>query len=186
MEEALDHYESDVFRWCHLSRPSPELLAALAQRWIWPSGPVVDLGCGAGVEARYLSSLGFLSLGIDLSGAALRQARTIPSSAVFLPADIRRLSLRDASVRFLLDRGCFHYLVPDQHTKYEREARRVLVPGGRLLLRACLRQAGVRNDVDEDLLRRTYADWTFVRIDHEWIPSDTRTMGVLVAWVQRG
>jgi hypothetical protein len=49
--------------------------------------------------------------------------------------------------------------------RYEEEAHRVLRAGGRLLLRACLHSAGIRNDIDEELLHRVFARWRFVRLE---------------------
>ena len=185
MTDSADPYESDVCGWWHRSEPSPELLEALADGWISPPGNVVDLGCGLGVEARHLADLGFRTLGVDISAAALRQAGQGPTRARFLQADVTHLPLRSASVRFLLDRGCFHYLAAEERAAYEREAQRVLIPGGRLLLRACPRAAGVRNDIDESLLRKTFADWDIVQMNRAWIPSDTRTMEAVITRLQR-
>ncbi len=81
---------------------------------------------------------------------------------------------------FLLDRGCFHYIAPQERPVYEQEARRVLVPGSRLLLRACLRAAGVRSDIDEEVLRQTFVGGRFAHVRRGWIPSDTRTMEAIV------
>jgi SAM-dependent methyltransferase len=181
MSRARDPNDSGESRWWNLSRPSPELLESLGQGWIWPPGPAVDLGCGLGVEARYLAGMGFFAVGVDLSASAVRMARRNSSRARFVRADVRCLPFRDASVPFLLDRGCFHYLDPEERPVYEQEARRVLGAGGRLLLRACLRAAGVRNDIDEAVLRQTFADWRFVQLHRGWIPSDTRTMEAIIA-----
>ena len=184
MTKRADAYDSGECAWWHLSEPSPELREALADGWMWPPGPVVDLGCGLGVEARYLSDIGFLSVGVDASASAIRQARRGRSRAHFLQADVTHLPFRDGSVHYLVDRGCFHYFEPGERTAYEKEARRVLTHGGRLLLRACLRAAGVRNDIDEGLLRRTFPVWQFAGIARGWIPSDTRTMETLIVRLQ--
>lgn len=181
MRESADLYESGEYRWWHLTDASPELVQALADGWMWPPGPAVDLGCGLGVEARHLASAGFQAVGVDVSGPAIREARQSVTRAQFLQADVTSLPFQSASFRFLLDRGCFHYLAADQRKAYEEEARRVLVRGGRLLLRACLRIAGTRNDIDEDVLRRTFERWHFARIDRTWIPSDTRKMEAVIA-----
>jgi SAM-dependent methyltransferase len=155
-------------------------LEALGDGWIQPPGSIVDLGCGLGVEASYLAGIGFAATGVDLDAAALRQVSR-GSKAHFLRANVTALPFASASIGFLLDRGCFHYLAPDDRAAYASEARRVLAPGGRLLLRACLTAAGTRNDIDEALLRRTFAGWRFVRVDRGRIPSDTRTMEAIIA-----
>jgi SAM-dependent methyltransferase len=179
--ESPDAYESGECGWWHLSEPSPELVEAVADGWLRPPGPAVDLGCGLGVEAGYLAGAGCLAVGVDISAAALQRARRISPRVHLLEADVRHLPFRSGSIRFLVDRGCFHYVAADDRRGYEQEARRVLVPGGRLLLRASLREAGVRNDIDEDAVRRTFDGWHFERIEIGAIPSDTRAMDAFTA-----
>jgi len=50
-----DHHADVTYRWWHLSRPSPEPLAALGDGWLPPSGRALDAGCGLGAEAGYLA-----------------------------------------------------------------------------------------------------------------------------------
>jgi hypothetical protein len=45
-----------VYRWWHLSEPSPELLAAVSDGWLTGKGTAIDIGCGLGIEAAYLAS----------------------------------------------------------------------------------------------------------------------------------
>ncbi|MGO8982792.1 MAG: hypothetical protein ACLQER_26525, partial [Streptosporangiaceae bacterium] len=56
---------------------------------------------------------------------------------------------------------------------------RVLRPGGRLLLRASLRSAGMRNDIDEDVILAAFAGWRVELMQRTRIPSDTRSLDVL-------
>jgi hypothetical protein len=58
--------------------------------------------------------------------------------------------------------------------------RRVLRPGGRLLLRASLMAAGVRNDIDEQVIRPVFAGWRVGHLERTRIPSDTRLLDVLL------
>jgi 2-polyprenyl-3-methyl-5-hydroxy-6-metoxy-1,4-benzoquinol methylase len=69
-----DHYADGTYRWWHLSRPSPELLAALGDGWLRPGGRALDVGCGLGVEAGYLAAAGWQVAGVDLSQVALSRA----------------------------------------------------------------------------------------------------------------
>jgi SAM-dependent methyltransferase len=175
-----DHYADGTYRWWHLSRPSPELVAALEDRWLTGPGDVLDLGCGLGAEAGYLASAGWRAVGVDLSAVALARAAGLQPEVRFLRADLRRLPFRGASFDAVLDRGCFHYLVPDDRPRYAAQARRVLRPGGKLLLRASLRAAGVRNDIDEAVISGTFADWSIEAMERAAVPSDTRQLDVLV------
>jgi SAM-dependent methyltransferase len=93
--------------------------------------------------------------------------------------------LGEVSGRLLLDRGCFHYLPPDGRDGYAAEARRVLRPGGRFLLRACRTAAGVANDLSVPVIERVFAGWSIESITPEDIVSDTRRMPSLTVRLVR-
>jgi hypothetical protein len=61
----------------------------------------------------------------------------------------------------------------------------VLEPGGRLLLRACLRSAGRPNDLSAGDLHGLLGAWRIVDLHREDIVSDSRTMPALVARLER-
>jgi SAM-dependent methyltransferase len=176
-----DHYADGTYRWWHLSGPSPELLAALGDGWLRPGGRALDVGCGLGVEAGYLAAAGWQVAGVDLSQAALTRAAAGGDGAAFMRADARRLPFHQGCLDAALDRGCFHYLDPPDRLRYADELRRVLRPGGRLLLRASLRAGGVRNDIDETVIGRTFAAWQIEDMQRAAVPSDTRRLEVILA-----
>jgi len=176
-----DPYATEVYRWWHLSHPSPELRAALDEAWLVPPGRVLDLGCGLGTELAFLARQGFATVGVDLSAIALRRASARYGDVCFVQADVLALPFEAEVFDVLLDRGCFHYMPPERRSEYEHEARRVLRPGGRLLLRACLRAAGVRNDIDEATVHETFAHWRVRQLARTDIPSDTRRLEALIA-----
>jgi hypothetical protein len=57
----------------------------------------------------------------------------------------------------------------------------VLRPGGKYLLCASLRAAGVRNDIDEVVVAATFAAWTIERMERAKVPSDTCMLEVIAA-----
>jgi SAM-dependent methyltransferase len=176
-----DHYADGTCRWWHLSRPSPELIAALGDGWLSPSGGVLDVGCGLGTEAGYLASAGWQAVGVDLSEAAIARAAAGHDDAAFLRADVLRLPFQSHCFDAAIDRGCFHYLPPGDRLSYAGELRRLLRPGAKFLLRASLHTAGVRNDVDETVIGRTFGGWRIERMERVAVPSDTRMLDVLLA-----
>ena len=176
-----DHYADGTYRWWHLSRPSPELLAALGDGWLPSSGRALDVGCGLGGEAGYLAAAGWQVAGIDLSQVALARAAAGHDGAAFMRADVRRLPFHRHCFDAALDRGCFHYLAPQDRPRYADELRRVLRPGAGLLLRASLRAAGVRNDIDEAVIGHTFAAWQIEHMQRAAVPGDTRTLEVILA-----
>lgn len=175
-----DHYADGTYRWWHLSRPSPELVSALDDGWLPRAGRAVDLGSGLGSEAGYLARRGWQVIGLDLSEVAVGRAAAEHGGAAFLRADVRRLPFARHSLDAAVDRGCFHYLAPDDRPRYCAELRRVLRPGGKLLLRASLRTAGQRNDIGETVIRDTFAAWRIEHLEQAAVPSDTRLLDVLV------
>ena len=76
--------------------------------------------------------------------------------------------------------GCFQYLAPEDRPGYAAELRRLLRPGGKLLPRASLRAAGVRDDIDEDVIRAAFAGWRVELMQRTKVPSDTRWLDVLL------
>jgi SAM-dependent methyltransferase len=176
-----DHYADGTYLWWHLSRPSPELVAALGDGWLPGRGRGLDVGCGLGTEAGYLASAGWRAAGIDLSQTALRRAAAGHGDVAFVRADVCALPFARCCFDAAVDRGCFHYLPAAARPRYSGELRRVLRPGGRLLLRASLRAAGVRNDIDEQVIAATFAGWVIEHMERAAVPSDTRTLEVIVA-----
>lgn len=181
-----DHYADGTYRWWHLSRPSPELRQALHDGWLPRTGRAVDVGCGLGTEAAHLHQLGWRVTGIDLSPTALAAAGLHHAGPCYLQADVRQLPLRSAAFDAALDRGCFHYLAAADRPGYAAEVHRVLRPGGKLLLRASLRAADVRNDIDEDVILAVFAAWEVEQLQRARIPSDTRSLEVLLVRLARG
>jgi SAM-dependent methyltransferase len=197
-----DPYLDGVYRWWHLTRPSPELLAAEADGWLEAATAAgcdataapsirtaLDVGCGLGSEVAYLSGRGWRAVGVDLSPTAISQARRLhpreSDGCLFARADVLRLPFAAGSFALAVDRGCFHYLAPERWTRYAAEIHRVLGPGGRLLLRACLTSAGVRNRVTESGILAAFANWRCDGVRATRLLSDTRDMPALVVRLRR-
>lgn len=180
IQAVADPYLDGVYRWWHLSAPSPELVAAEADGWLGEPGIAVDIGCGLGTEIAYLAAQGWHAVGVDLSRAALDRAKREHPDVPIAQADVLSLPFPAAAFHLVLDRGCFHYLSPVQWADYAAEVQRVLRPDGRLLLRACLTSRGVRNDVTESGVAAAFTGWVIERLVRADLPSDTRTMQALV------
>jgi SAM-dependent methyltransferase len=162
-----------------------ELVRALDAGWLGAPGRVLDLGCGLGSELAFLACRGFRGVGVDLSPVALARAVARHPAVRFVRADALHLPFAAGVFDLAIDRGCFHYLLTPDRPAYAAEAARVLAPGGRLFLRACLNTAGVRNDIDEAALRKDFAGWRWRRVTYANLESDTRVMPALVALLRR-
>jgi len=101
----------------------------------WPrDAQIVELFCGRGNGLEALARLGFQRLeGVDLSATLLAQYR---GSARCYVADCRSLPFPDASRDVLIVQGGLHHLeaLPQDLARTLDEARRVLRPGGRMVV----------------------------------------------------
>lgn len=92
------------------------------------AGTCLELGCGTGVHAETMRSLGWSPVGVDVSAGMLEYAR---DRLPVLHADAGRLPLADASldaaVAVMVHTDMPHY------PAVLREAARVLRPGGRFV-----------------------------------------------------
>ena len=97
---------------------------------------LLDIGTGTGSVAIEAARRGFETVATDLSRVALEIARrrTGAERVTWLVDDV--LSSRVQS-RFdvIHDRGCLHMLSPEHHRTYCEAATRMLLPGGRLIVK---------------------------------------------------
>ena len=165
-------YQTDIHRYWHCSTPPPELLAALDDGWLGDPRRVLDLGCGLGTELGHLADHGVpLAVGVDRSIAPLQRARRLHPAVKFVQADVLRLPFPGAGFDVVLDRGCFHSLQAADRPRYAAEVARVLRPGGRFLLRACLYAQGIHNDLTEPLVRQIFTGWRIVSLERPRSPA---------------
>lgn len=97
-------------------------------------GPVCDVGCGPAHIARYLQERGARAIGLDLSFGNLRQARRLNPGLELLQADMLALPLKSESLGGIAAFYSIIHLAHQQLPAAFREMRRVLRPGGWLLL----------------------------------------------------
>ena len=85
----MNEYKNDLARIHHqghgdLARQAGPAIVGHLRRVGIRRGLVVDLGCGSGILARYLSNRGYDVLGVDPSPAMLRIARQVAPAARFV------------------------------------------------------------------------------------------------------
>jgi SAM-dependent methyltransferase len=110
-----------------------ELLDRFAAR-IGSQGTVCDLGCGPGHVARYLHDRDVSVLGIDLSAGMIEQARRLNPGIEFRQGDLKALDVPDKAWAGIVAFYSIIHVPRDQVVAALRELRRVLRPGGLLLL----------------------------------------------------
>jgi len=99
--QTLRTYEqdADIFlkHWGRKKYKRPQLLT----QWLTllpPHAVLLDLGCGAGQDSRYLTSLGHRVIGLDRTMPLLQFAKRQAPSVPFVRADLRALPIRAGSV----------------------------------------------------------------------------------------
>jgi ubiquinone/menaquinone biosynthesis C-methylase UbiE len=92
---------------------------------------VLDVGCGGGDSLAWLERRGFVGVGVDRDRTSLALAASKTASTLLI-ADAARLPLSDGEVDAVLAE-CSLSLMADRRAALA-EWRRVLKPGGRLLL----------------------------------------------------
>ena len=98
--------------------------------------PVLDLGCGAGHDARSLSRRGYDVVAVDFSDEALKLTRRRAPEAETRRVDLTRpLPFPDARFGVVVASLSLHYFPWQKTVEILEDVRRCLVPGGLLLAR---------------------------------------------------
>lgn len=98
------------------------------------TGLAADVGCGPGHVGRYLHDRGVEICGIDLSPGMLEQARRLHPGLQFQQGDLCALAQPDGAFAGIVAFYSIVHLAPAELPRALRELRRVLRPGGPLLL----------------------------------------------------
>jgi SAM-dependent methyltransferase len=97
--------------------------------------PVLDLACGMGRHVQELQTLGYRTIGCDLSYTLLRTGIREYGRMAVTRADMRQLPFADASfgglVNFFTSFG--YFAEEDENLQVVREMARVLAPGAQFL-----------------------------------------------------
>ena len=97
-------------------------------------GEVYDMGCGPGQVARYLRDAGANVFGLDLSPRMIEQARELNPDISFQEGNLLALDLQDGALAGIAAFYAIVNIPKESLSTVFREMRRVLCPGGLLLL----------------------------------------------------
>lgn len=112
----------------------PDDLAFIEAHLASATGPVIDVGCGPGHHTEHLRSLGVGAVGFDLVPAFLRHATASSPDARYGRAAADRLPVPDGAAAGVLAWYSLIHLRPEQLDPVLIELRRVIAPGGALVV----------------------------------------------------
>lgn len=124
-------------------------------------GPACDMGCGPGHVARYLYERGVEVCGIDLSAAMVERARCLVPGVDFRQGDMMALDAPDGAWAGIAAFYSIIHIPRRDIVPALGELRRVLLPGGLLLLAFHLGDETVH--LDEWWGQRVCIDFFFFR-----------------------
>ncbi|MEU7582637.1 class I SAM-dependent methyltransferase [Streptomyces sp. NPDC041068] len=97
-------------------------------------GPVAELGCGPGPVTALLRDLGLDAFGVDLSPTMIGLAREAYPEIRFEVGSMDALDVPDAALSGIVSWYSVIHTPPRELPPYFKEFRRLLAPGGHLLL----------------------------------------------------
>ena len=108
---------------------------------------ILDLGACSGSQSIELANRGHRVVGTEISQTALEQAKLAAARKTglaisFLIDDIAESRLNDNQFDLGVDRGCYDSICSFNHEEYVASVRRVLRPGGVLLLKSMSSEEG--------------------------------------------
>lgn len=141
----------------------PELFDRLAAMGIArPGMRTLDLGTGTGTVARSLAQRGCESTGLDRSAPLMEEARRIDREAVvtvrYVEAAAEDTGFPEASFDLVIAGQCWHWF---DRPRAAREARRVVKPGGHLVVAHFdwIPLPGNVADLTEKLIKKHNTKW---------------------------
>lgn len=139
-----EYFERGYARRWLLRPPSDRVRLEAGGLWNWlqlsPTSRVIDVGCGHGPHALALAERGAEVIGLDFAVALLNRARYLSAElrtqVRWTRGDMRQLPFRSECARAAICLDAFGFFeTDDEHEAVLREAARILVTGGRLVLK---------------------------------------------------
>jgi SAM-dependent methyltransferase len=171
-DTVADEYVQRIFEELQHKPLDRQLLERFADA-VREVGPACDLGCGPGQVAQYLHERGVEVTGIDLSPAMIERARRLVPGAKFQQGDMTALDVADETWAGIAAFYCIIHIPREDHVRTLAELRRVLRPGGLLLLVFHIGDETIH--LDEWWGQKVCVDFHFFRTDD--IATHLRTAG---------
>jgi ubiquinone/menaquinone biosynthesis C-methylase UbiE len=152
-------------------KPDVVLIELIESRKISPH-TALDVGCGTGTDAIYLTSKGVNVTAIDISQEAIRMAREKAEKAGvnvnFISGDFLKVEFDNESFDFVNDRGCFHIMSPLHREDFAAKVSRVLKGQGFYYLRCWsdkteFESEGTPYRISKDIINRVFPKFFDIR-----------------------
>lgn len=159
---------SNTSTW-EFGRPQPAIVRLAQSGEI--VGTVLDVGCGTGENALYLSSLGHEVTAIDIAQEAIDKARRKSLQrgirVNFRLSDALALPCLGLTFDTVIDSGLFHVFSDEERVEFANNLGAVLMPGGRYFM-LCMSERETREgprQVTQAEIRDTFRNgWTINNI----------------------
>ncbi len=131
-----------------------------------PDGPIIDVGCGSGVKARYIIDRGRAVVGVDASIGLINLARKRAPEAKFYQLDLMRLGELREKFSGAFAQAVLLHIPKEGWPKALAAIRSVIVPGGWLYLSVKERWPGQpeeevkERDLNGERYSMYYSYWT--------------------------
>lgn len=187
-DEWDQHYRDGHTPWDH-GGPAPSIQEVLEQGEYEPGSEVLVLGCGYGHDVRAFAAAGLQATGLDLSEAAMNEARFVSTgeNVTFLQGDLFDPSLPKLKrYDIIWEHTCFCAISINMREAYVEAVYDLLKPGG-VFVGVFYTDTGVPIEegppfnVDRDELTRSFSskltlDWEKApqrayenRVGREWL-----------------
>lgn len=151
---------------------TPPEIVAMLESGRMPIGRALDLGCGTGTNAIYLTQHGFDVTAIDISRRAIalarRKARSVGVRPQFIRGDVTQMTrwVPINSIGFAYDIGCFHNLKAEARARYARHLGQALQPQAIYMLYAFCTEETSGQGVRDEEVRSLFVDFTIETVQH--------------------
>lgn len=144
-------------------------------------GLVLDAGCGAGRDSKYLIEHGLQTIGIDFSEGMLGEARKKVPNGDFRKMDMRELKFSANEFDGIWACASLLHLPKNEVSKGLEEFRRVLKPNGILM-------ASVKEGIGEKFETEKYGPRFFVYYKLSEFENKVKESGfkIIDSWVNKG
>jgi ubiquinone/menaquinone biosynthesis C-methylase UbiE len=129
-------YPLETLPW-ELGRPR-KVLVELVEKRLIRKGKALDICCGTGTNALYLTKKGFQVTGIDISSKAIEyakeKARKAHARIQFQVQNFLNLPFSGEEFDFVFDMGCFHRVQVRDRSTFITGVHRILKTNGSYLM----------------------------------------------------